>query len=245
MLGYIITGTRRGLGKALATEVLANGDFVLSLSRASDTHYERYINIFCDLSNTQGTLEPFRRLLSQRPSHNLTGLVLINNAGILTPVGPIDKVSPRQIEQNLTVNLVAPAILIAEFLRLTETFQGPRRIINISSGAARHAYAGWAAYCSAKAGLDMLTKSVAIEQGDASDAVKIISFAPGVVDTDMQDQIRQAGQEEFPLRHRFMALKQKGELLDPQLVARTLLSYDRSNDLEQGGLYDIRRMLAG
>ncbi len=244
MIGYFITGTRRGLGKALATEALANGDFVFSLSRASDEQYENYINIFCDLSNTQGIFEPFQRLLSQYPLDNLTGLVLINNAGVLAPIGPIDKVPSHLIAQNLAVNLTAPAILIAEFIRLTEAFQGPRRIINISSGAARNAYAGWTVYCTAKAGLDMLTKSVATEQGTEANAVKIISFAPGVVDTDMQEQIRQASQKEFPLRHRFVALKQKGGLLSARFVAKTLLNYDRSNDLEQGGLYDIRRMMS-
>lgn len=243
MIGYIITGTRRGLGKALAIEALSRDDWVFALSRKPDFSEKKYVNLLCDLSRTDLLIDKLETLFSKIPIEALTAMVLINNAGVLAPIKKMADARTDQIQNNINVNLTAPAILIAGFLKLTQNLNFSRRIINISSGAAKNAYAGWGPYCSTKAGLNMLTKCVALEQGDHAGAVKICSVAPGVLDTGMQEQIRQALPEDFPKQERFIQLKQQGDLLAPSLVAKILLEFDRQGALAQGGIYDIREML--
>src|SRR5207249_1406644 len=68
---------------------------------------------------------------------------------------------------------------------------GKGTVINISSGAAHHPLEGWSAYCSAKAGLAMLTSAIALECADAG--VRVFGLSPGVIDTDMQAAIRASG----------------------------------------------------
>ena len=64
-------------------------------------------------------------------------------------------------------------------------------IVNVSSGAAHHALEGWSSYCAAKAGVASLTRSVALEAGDAG--IRVYGFGPGTVDTEMQAVIRTSG----------------------------------------------------
>src|SRR5690606_15700892 len=64
-------------------------------------------------------------------------------------------------------------------------------IVNLSSGAAHRPMEGWSAYCAGKAGLAMVTQSLALEYG--ARGIRAFGFAPGVVDTDMQGEIRASG----------------------------------------------------
>lgn len=243
MIGYIITGTSRGLGKALVLEALAHENCVFTLSRMPDLLDKNYVNLFCDLSQPEFIIDQLETLFSKIPFEDLSGLVLVNNAGVLGPIKNLADAQINQIQQNISVNLTAPAILISGFLKLSQDLNCSRRIINISSGAAKNAYAGWGPYCSTKAGINMLTKCVAAEQGNGAEAVKICSIAPGVLDTGMQKEIRQSLQKDFPKREHFIKLKQQGELLAPSKVARIILKMDRQDALAQGGVYDIREII--
>jgi NAD(P)-dependent dehydrogenase (short-subunit alcohol dehydrogenase family) len=113
---------------------------------------------------------------------------VVNNAGIITPIGRIDIVAIDDWAQNIAVNLVATFHVIQ--LAIKAMPQGGR-IINLSSGAARAPMEGWSAYCAGKAGLAMLTRSVHLEFGDKG--IRVFGFAPGVVDTGMQGLIRASG----------------------------------------------------
>jgi NAD(P)-dependent dehydrogenase (short-subunit alcohol dehydrogenase family) len=113
--------------------------------------------------------------------------IVVNNAGIITPIGRMEDVDVADWAQNISVNLVAAfhvtqAAIKAKPAGLT--------VVNLSSGAARAPMEGWSAYCAGKAGLAMLTRSVHLEYGPG---VRVFGFAPGVVDTDMQVAIRASG----------------------------------------------------
>jgi len=69
--------------------------------------------------------------------------------------------------------------------------QGGGTIVNISSGAVYQPLEGWSAYCSSKAGLAMLTRSIALET--AGTGVRVFGFSPGTIDPDMQTKIRASG----------------------------------------------------
>ena len=116
--------------------------------------------------------------------------ILINNAGLVEPIGPIAESDPATWANNIAVNLLGVYHGIHAVLPRMQS-AGSGVIVNISSGAAHNPLEGWAAYCSAKAGVAMLTRATALEYG--AQGVRTYGFGPGVVDTDMQGRIRASG----------------------------------------------------
>jgi NAD(P)-dependent dehydrogenase (short-subunit alcohol dehydrogenase family) len=112
-------------------------------------------------------------------------------------------------------------------------------VVNISSGAAKRAIAGWSAYCASKAGLDMGTRVAALE---AAPNVAVCSLAPGVVDTPMQGVVRSADEQTFPDRARFQAMKDDGVLRPAADVAGDILAAIDAGKLTNGGNFDLREM---
>jgi 3-oxoacyl-[acyl-carrier protein] reductase len=112
------------------------------------------------------------------------------NAGVIEPIASIADSDPAAWARNVDINLtgayhairaVLPGMLAA----------GGGTIVNVSSGAAIRPLEGWSAYCSAKAGLHMLTRAVALET--AGKGIRVFGFQPGTTDTDMQVLIRASG----------------------------------------------------
>ena len=92
----------------------------------------------------------------------------------------------RNIEINLTGAYYGIRAVLPHMIA-----HGGGTIINLSSGAAIRPLDGWSAYCSAKAGVHMLTRAVALENADKG--IRIFGFQPGTTDTDMQVAIRASG----------------------------------------------------
>jgi NAD(P)-dependent dehydrogenase (short-subunit alcohol dehydrogenase family) len=116
--------------------------------------------------------------------------ILVNNAGVVQPIGLLHEIDPSQWSQGVVTNLVGAANAAHAVLPAMLAV-GHGSIINLSSGAAHRPLEGWSAYCAAKAGLAMLTRSLALEYGERG--VRAFGFAPGLVDTDMQAEIRASG----------------------------------------------------
>jgi benzil reductase ((S)-benzoin forming) len=242
MKAYIVTGTTKGLGRALLEAILARGDQALTLSSAPDFKAPKHVNLQSDLADLDTLPARLDALLDEVTAAVPERLVLINNAGTLAPLAPLEGAPADRIARAFGVNLTAPAMLIARFLNRTEKLTLPRRIINISSGAATAPYAGWACYCGAKAGLEMLTRCVAQEQSRRANPVHICAVAPGVLDTDMQRQVRETPANRFPRREKFIRLHAAGALADPLAVALRLLELDEQGRFEQGGCHDLRAL---
>jgi benzil reductase ((S)-benzoin forming) len=239
---YMVTGTTRGLGLGLVQAILEKGDVALTLSSAPDFDKGGHINVQADLTDSLNLPSRLDRLL-ERVDHAATqALVLINNAGRLDPLMPLQQATADPIAKAYAVNLIAPAVLMARFLSRTEKLTLPRRIINISSGAAATPYAGWGCYCSTKAGLEMLSRCVAEEQAQQNHPVHVCAVAPGVVDTDMQRQVRDTREDLFPGRQKFVRLHEQGALATPLSVARCLLALDKAGRFEAGGCHDLREL---
>ncbi|MBC8021994.1 MAG: SDR family NAD(P)-dependent oxidoreductase [Burkholderiales bacterium] len=228
---YIVTGTSRGLGEALAKRIAADADNeLIALARPE-----------VDLADTRAIARAFDRVESRIAGRRYEKAVLINNAGIIEPVAPLERADADDIERNIVVNLVAPMVLMRRFLAATAHVP-LRRVINISSGAGRRPFFGWAAYCAAKAGLDMATRVVALEAEARGLAIEAVSLAPGVIDTGMQGTVRGAAAEDFADVERFRQMKAEGVLREADDVAADILLAERDGRLKGDAVLDLRAL---
>ena len=133
-------------------------------------------------------------------------------------------------------------LLTAAFVRATQTWPARRRVLNISSGLGRRAMAGSAAYCAAKAGMDHFSRAVALDEAQRTNGrgARIVSLAPGVIDTDMQVQLRGADPAGFPEQGNFIKLKENGQLSSAQDAAARVLAYLRRPDFGANPVADVR-----
>ena len=135
-------------------------------------------------------------------------------------MGSLGDQDPVEVGKSVALNIAAPLMLSAAVIAASAGAE--RRILHVSSGAGRNAYPGWSVYCATKAALDQHARAVAL---DAMPGVRICSLAPGVIDTDMQEEIRATPPERFPLRERFVELQRAGELSPPEMTARAVVEY--------------------
>lgn len=245
---YIITGTSRGLGEAMAKRWLSPDHTLICISRtrnekliqwAEEQQYPlEYIEF--DLIAVNQIPEMFQKVadfISNSHAHRVT---LVNNAGTIHPTTTIDQTDPSAISDHMALNLIAPMTLTSEFIKVFGDWDVSKLIVNISSGAGQNPYYGWSSYCSAKAGLDMFTRTVALEEQHKPFPVQIISIAPGVVDTDMQAKIRTKSLTEFQNVHRFIQLKQTEQLSSPEEAAKKVILLIESNKYGNGAILDVR-----
>ncbi|HEX4763795.1 MAG TPA: SDR family NAD(P)-dependent oxidoreductase [Usitatibacter sp.] len=239
---FVVTGTTRGLGHALAARIARDpANELVALARAATGPAEGGWRIEADMADT-AALERACDALEQRiAGREYARAVLINNAGIVSPVGPLDQVDASEVERNLVVNLVAPMLLMRRFIRATGRVP-LRRIINISSGAGRRPIFGWSAYCAAKAGLDMASRTVAAEAVARGLAIEVTSLAPGVIDTPMQATVRGAPKESFIDVERFVAMKADGTLRPADDVAADILRLEAEGRLRGDPVQDLREI---
>ncbi|MFL6561290.1 MAG: SDR family NAD(P)-dependent oxidoreductase [Bacillus sp. (in: firmicutes)] len=116
-------------------------------------------------------------------------------------------------------------------------------VINITPGAAEHPIEGWSVYCSSKAGLNMFTQTAALEQSERNSNNTIIAFSPGVMDTNMQEQIRSTSKEAFKDLDRFKGYEEKNILLPVENVANALVDLLLSKDVDSGKVYNVKDLL--
>ncbi|WP_020617873.1 (S)-benzoin forming benzil reductase [Paenibacillus daejeonensis] len=236
---YIITGTSRGIGEALALQLLAPSSHIICISRTLNprlTELATERNSACtqlafdllELKQIDSLFDEIVRIIGQ--DHQPNSIALINNAGMLSPVSPAERLDAQAIADNVTLNLLAPMTMTAAFLRAMEAWQVDKRILNVSSGSAKFLLPGQSCYSTSKAGLDTFSKSVNVEQQTKSHRVKIASVYPGMIDTQMQSEIRELDAETFPHVGLFIQAAEQGQLQTPAYTAEKLLALLNSDD---------------
>jgi len=245
---FILTGASRGMGRAMAEQLLRPGVMLLTLERkpapelavlANDAG-AHIVQLAVDLEHGQGAAAGLAAWLHGHGPEAFARATLINNAGVVGRVGPVDAETPESLAAVMRIDLEAPMLLTQAFLAQTAHWKSERRVLNISSGAGRRAIAGWAAYCSAKAGLDMFSRTVALDEARKPNGAKIVSLAPGVIDTGMQVHLRSASPEDFPDLARFIELKNTGALTSPADAAARVLAYLAREDFGAEPVADVR-----
>jgi len=222
----IVTGHSRGLGAAITETLLERGIPVLGVSRTLDPKLpDRFPGLVEQVAVDLADADVLADWLGSDALRSWVAQcevpLLVSNAGTLGPVGPLPTQDPAAIAKAVALNVAAPLMLAGAFAAASAA-AADRRIVQVSSGAGRNAYPGWAVYCATKAALDHHARSVAL---DRTPGLRICSLAPGVVDTDMQAEIRATSVERFPNRERFVALKRDGALATPGDTGRRLVAY--------------------
>lgn len=239
MRKYFISGSSRGLGKAL-TEILLReeNNVVTGISRTNTLVHSRFSHFMLDLSQPEEVKKKAPLIFDQGGDYEK--VVLINNAGYLGAVKYVGDLDDDDFIHIYNINLTAPAILSNAFIRRYRTLKCMKILLNISSGAAKTAYDGWSGYCSSKAGLDMLSRVMAIENENRHKNFRVVSLAPGIIDTDMQQQVRNASQHDFSRVDRFLAFKENNQLISPQKAAHRIIQYIEDIDRHPEVVQDIR-----
>ena len=245
---YILSGASRGMGLAMARQLLMPGHTLLCISRtdqpalldAAQAAGAILLQWRHDLADSGPLYSRLEKWLCDQQVTCWTSATLINNAGVIANIGPLSNVSPVDLAQALRVGLEAPMVLTAAFLRATQGWSGERKVLNISSGLGRKPMASQAAYCAAKAGMDHFSRCLALEEARKPGGAKVCSLAPGVIDTDMQRQLRSADMADFPDRNSFEQLSTDGYLTSPGEAAHRVLAYLGRPDFGTQAVSDVR-----
>lgn len=244
----ILTGGSRGMGLAMAEQLIDAGHDLLCVSRktseslaaraqARGVRLEQWPQ---DLARAEAAAAKLETWLAARGEEGLAGVTLINNAGVIPTIAPLGDIAAADVAQALRVGLEAPMLLTGAFLRATAGWRCPRKVLNISSGLGRRAMASQASYCAAKAGMDHFTRCVALEEAQRPHGAKACSLAPGVIDTDMQVQLRSADPDRFPDIGNFQGMKAQGQLTSPAEAAARVLAVLERADFGSNPVADVR-----
>ena len=216
---YHITGTSSGLGKSLAETALQDARTIVHgyARRAGITH-ENYFHHLIDLAE----IIQLYRFVFPEPA-DADKIILINNAGQTGDIRYAGESAAEDIYQTYMVNAVAPHILMNTFIKKYSEHPAEKIIINITSGAASNPYDGWSSYCASKAALNMMSSCIAKEQELRNANIRIFAIAPGVLDTAMQDKLRNTDAHDFSSVGKFTSLHEKHQLADPGISARKII----------------------
>lgn len=241
MAHVLITGHSRGLGAAMTRELLGHGHRVLGISRMPISSpdlapRQQFHELSLDLGQPTALSQFLESSIIADFFKNAQQAILINNAGLLNPIGIAGTLAHDQVLQSIMVNVGAVLALSNRFIGVTAGCPD-RRIVHVSSGAGRSAYAGWGVYCASKAALDHHARCLAMERHPG---LRVESLAPGIIDTGMQAQIRAASLEQFPMRPKFDQLKEDGALAPPDVVAKKLIHQLLGEGFGQAPCTDLR-----
>ena len=211
----IITGGSKGLGAALVDLWKRHGYRIVEFSRTGATKD----SVQCDFQDYHQSATIVSTTMKQLSDTEYSEVVLINNVGAILPIGPIGDFSIEDYQKSIHVNFLSTIMVSGVFTKYFQQHRCNKTIIYISSGAAIRPKYGWSLYCSAKAGLDQFFRTYALEQSPQKYPIRAVTCNPGVIDTDMQETIRNTPEELFPEKARFIGLKNNNELRSPEHVA--------------------------
>ncbi|HEX7351444.1 SDR family NAD(P)-dependent oxidoreductase [Brachybacterium sp.] len=195
----LVTGGTRGIGRATALRLARDGwDLVLGYARdeqaaaAARSDVEALgaecLTVRADLTTDSGIDGLFDAATSRAGRMD----AVVNNAGATLHISGLTETSPQTIRRVVDLNLTT-AILVAR--RAVQHLRSGGVLVNISSGAATTGAPGeYVHYAAAKAGVDALTKGLAIEV--APRGIRVVGVAPGTIDTQVHADAGDPGRPE-------------------------------------------------
>lgn len=199
----LVTGASRGLGRAIAARLVADGADVLLLARDMDALEEAGAAIL----DAQPDPRPRVHLQAGDVSHPadveaaVTEAVerfgrldvLVCNAGIYGPIGPVDDVDWVGWQRAIEVNLLGTVLCCRAALPIMRR-QRRGKIVVVSGGGATQAQPMFSAYAASKAGVVRFAETIAAEL--VGSGIDVNAISPGPLDTRMLDEVLAAGPEQ-------------------------------------------------
>lgn len=232
-----ISGASSGIGAALAATVPWPESRVIDISRGGAPGLEHLAADLADPSSWDAVAASFTREMADFRGERA---VFVHAAGTLDPIGFAAEVDAAAYRHNVVLNSAAPQVLGQAFLAAASGRHGRRHLVLLTSGAAKSLYPGWSSYGASKAAVDQWVRTVGAEQ-DVRGGVHVMAVAPGTVDTAMQRRIREAPEESFPQRQRFVDLYRSGGLTDPVEVAARVWGL-LDTGIDNGAVLDLRNL---
>ncbi|MBA2174620.1 (S)-benzoin forming benzil reductase [Halobacillus locisalis] len=242
----IVTGASRGLGEAIARQLMEKNVNVIALSRNENAALKTlaeergvsYEHISCDLSDQHDLDEALEQIVRIAFHEDTHYVYVVNNAGVIEPIDTVGSLDPGAIRTHIQVNLTAPIMLVNRIIGEANDREVHTSIINVTSGAAEKTIHGWSTYSSTKAAINRFTETLALEQEGKGHI--ILAYSPGVMDTEMQSEIRSASEEAFADVDKFKKMKEEGALRSPDEVAAVLMDLiNQPKKIVNGKVYKL------
>ncbi|XP_062349204.1 sepiapterin reductase, partial [Cinclus cinclus] len=259
----VVTGASRGFGRSLARLLapqLGPGSALLLLARSAEALAElatelragapggdsggdsglRVQCVAADLGCEEGMRRASAAVREMLRDESLGRLLLVNNAGSLGDISKsfLDLSDLQEINTYFSFNISSALCLTSTALRAFGARPGcSRTVVNISSLCAQEPFPSWALYCAGKAARDMMFRVLALEEP----GLRVLSYAPGPLDTDMQ-LLARTRTGDLGLRQHFQRLQEKGQLIDSSVSAQKLLQLLQEDSFPSGAhvdFYDI------
>ena len=239
----IVTGTSSGIGAAVAAQLVADGWDVVGIARRpARLAHARYQHLSVDLSDLHAASRLIELRLAATVAAGRRRVALVNNAARAGALGPLQDVAPAELQPTFTLNVATPMWLMGFVVRQAPA-DAAIRIVNVSSAAAVQPIPGLSAYCGSKGALRMAGMVFAQEldspAGSPGRDVTILSYEPGVVDTEMQIDARSYPEREFPWVGLFKGFKEGGMLVPPEAPAAEIVAFAGS---DRGPRFQERRL---
>ena len=231
-----VSGASSGIGAALARVGRGRGARVIDVSRRGGAGCEHFEADLAEPAGWRAVAGLFEREMAGFAGARV---VFFHAAGTLQPIGFAGEVDPEAYARGVLLNSAALPVLGDAFLRAARATRAACLLVNIGSGAARSVYEGWSCYGAGKAASDQWVRIAGAEQARRGGRCRLLSVAPGVVATAMQEEIRASSPRDFPDVAKFVRLHESGALREPDAVARELWALLES-DFENGAVIDLR-----
>jgi benzil reductase ((S)-benzoin forming) len=233
----VVTGVSTGLGESIAAQLLAREFTVIGIGRTAAPRLASgaFRLVVADLADTSRLPECLDTLFDALAARRAASIVVINNAATAAPAGTVGSLVAGEVVASLGVNLVAPMMVANAFARAFRDVDIPRRLLNVSSGAAVRPISGGGVYNVAKAGLEMLTAVIAAEQ--PASGIVAITVRPGIIDTRMQAFLRTQSEERLPAVGMFRGFHESRQLVTPDVAAAKIVERLVLGPVESGRTY--------
>jgi short-subunit dehydrogenase len=207
MATHLITGAGSGMGAVLAERLLERGDELVLLARSTERAHDLRSDLpeatvlVADLADPDAVEAVAGQLPDSLDS-------VVHAAGVVE-LGPVDSLSIEAWQEQLAVNLLAPAVLTRVALPALRTARGT--VVLVNSGAGLAANPQWSAYAASKSGLRALADSLRAEEHEHG--VRVTTVFPGRTATPMQEKVHAQEGEEYDA----------ADWIDPATVADAIL----------------------
>lgn len=232
MRNIFISGISSGIGKGLAQFYADKGVKVFGVSRRElDYKHDNIIHASLDLTDYQQTPHVINKLLK-----DIEIDLAILNAGVLGTMSSMKEASLEEMKEVMETNLWSQKVLMDSLLESTKV----GRIFGISSGAAINGNVGWSGYSLSKSAFNMLIQLYSKENPDTH----FIAFAPGLVDTAMQDYLcGEIKATDFPSVKKLHDARGTENMPRPSDFAKKFdENFEKVCSFESGSFVDIRKL---